>query len=127
RCGLDNRKQVVNLEKKLLGHVIEILFSTMIDEQAEQSRDAPWTRVWQHLPTGLSPNGLRCRGSKLQLRLRHHFVHIIDVEKKCRRLPIPGLRQRNCKIRANCSRIGSKDYDPISQQHGFLNIVGNEE
>lgn len=47
-----------------------ILFSSVIDEQAEQTREAPCTGMRQHLPAWINPNRLGCRGSGVQLRLR---------------------------------------------------------
>ena len=66
---------------------------------------------------------LGCWGRELQPRLRHHFVHIVDVEKIRRRFAVPGPRQRDVETGANRRRVAPKHNNPIGQEYRLLDVV----
>src|SRR6202034_3423278 len=115
-------KRMVDFKQKLLSHVVEILCAAVINEQLEQSCDAAWLGMRQHLPGLFRRRLARLWRRKLKSRLGHDLVDVIDVEKKRRRLAVPGLRQGNAEIRANCRRVAPEDDDAVGQQHRFLDV-----
>jgi len=65
--------------------------------------------------------------SGIELRLRHQLVNIIYVQKEFGGVPVPRLLQGDAEIGADLGRISSEHDHAVRKQHGFLDIVGDEE
>ena len=88
----------------------------------------------QHLELGALPwpavarslRGLERRRSLL-FRARERLVDEVDVSQKARRLAVALLRDVNLEVGANARRIAAEHDDAVGQQHGLLDVVGDDE
>src|SRR5271166_2580159 len=127
-------KQVVYVHSKFVGQLVQVVAAAAVREQFHESGDSAWSRVWQHLELGALPRltiagGLRgiSRNRSFLFGTSQGLVDGINVGQKARRLAIAILRNVNLEVGADARRIASQHDDAVSQQHGFLDIVGDDE
>jgi hypothetical protein len=83
----------------------------------------------QHLILGLGAGGHG--GDRLERRRqigpRQDAVNVVDQIGEARIFAVAGALQRHLKVGADSGRILAQHDDPVGQQHGFLDIMGDHE
>ena len=132
-CGVDDGKQVVDLEGKIVGEPVDIVLAIVIEQDLEQARDATGTRVRQHLVVHVAlvahGSALGGKGKRgwLGLGLGEHFVDVVDELGEGGGLAFARMREGNLEVGADVSRIAAEHDNAIGQQYRLFDIVRHNE
>src|SRR5580704_12550479 len=110
--------------------MMEIDAAFMIGHDFQQAGHAPGTRVRKHQALMLDGAARAWRHVNhvvFRIRAGEDTVDRIDKLDEMWRLAIARLRQINRKIRVNMRGISTKNDDAVGEDHGFFNVVSDDE
>src|ERR1700730_10142912 len=128
--GVHRRKQRVNFETQFVGKMMEIDAAALVAKNLEQAGHASRARVWQHQGVMLDRSAGAWRHVNhiiFRVGAGEDAVDGIDELDEARRLAVSRLRQVHDKIRVNVRGIAAEDDDAVGEDHGFFNVVGDDE
>src|ERR1035438_3878538 len=109
---------------------MEIDTVTMVVHNFEQAGHSSWTRVRQHQGMMLYRRAGAGRGvDNVFFRVRggEYPIDGIDELNELRVLAITGLRQVDREVRMDVGRVAAQHDNAVGEDHGFFDVVGDDE
>ena len=130
--SVDNGQQIVDLESKVVGQAVDVVSSAFVEQQFEQAGHASGSGMRQHLVLHLTLIADSWAGLIGNFRRSHvgsgqHLVDVVNQLGERVRFAVARLGDLDPEVGANLAGIAAENDDPIGQQHGFLDIVGDDE
>src|SRR5580658_106156 len=134
RGRFDDGQKVVDFESEFVGEAVDIGPSLEIDDELEETGDAPGARVRQHLVMHLPLIADFLSGGEVGHVCRsdvwtgEHLIDVIHQLGERLALTIAWMSDvGDFEIGADVARIAAEHDDPVGQQHGLFNVVRDNE
>ncbi len=131
--GIDDGKQVVDLEGEVVGETVDVVLTVVVEEELEQAGDAAGTGVGEHLVVhlalvadGASGGGGGQRGG-LGVGLGEDLVDVVDELGEGGGFAVARVGEADLEVGADVAGVAAEDDDAVGEQDGFFDVVGDDE